>query len=191
MRRRSALKWLSAALTAANGLLVGIPTFAFLRRMAAGGSGSGPRRFRLARLDDLPPGMPVRVPVKAEVRDAWTVFPDRTIGAVWLVRETDKETPPPLSRVRALSATCPHLACQADYAAERKRFECPCHQAMFTTSGKRLEAAQTGHRNPSPRDLDELETSLVPDDEGRTWWVEVVWQEYEPGLPVRRPVRGS
>ena len=138
MRRRSALKWLSAALTAANGLLVGIPTLAFLRRMAAGSSAPAPRRFRLARLDDLPPGVPVRVPVKAEVRDAWTAFPDRTIGAVWLVRETGKDAPPESSRVRALSATCPHLACQVD--------------------------------DP-------------------TWWVEVVGQEYEPGLPVRRPIR--
>jgi Rieske Fe-S protein len=36
----------------------------------------------------------------------------------------------------ALSSTCPHLGCQVQYQAHKKRFFCPCHNGMFDLEGK-------------------------------------------------------
>jgi Rieske Fe-S protein len=39
----------------------------------------------------------------------------------------------------ALSSTCPHLGCQVHWEPQNDRFFCPCHNGVFTPSGKAIE----------------------------------------------------
>jgi cytochrome b6-f complex iron-sulfur subunit len=38
--------------------------------------------------------------------------------------------------IKVVSAVCPHLGCSVQWAAERNRFECPCHGSMFNARGQ-------------------------------------------------------
>ncbi len=37
---------------------------------------------------------------------------------------------------KAVSAVCTHLGCSLQWAAERNRFECPCHGSLFNARGQ-------------------------------------------------------
>lgn len=39
---------------------------------------------------------------------------------------------------KALSSTCPHLGCQVHWQPQNDRFFCPCHNGIFTPSGKAI-----------------------------------------------------
>ena len=165
-----------------------LPGGSFLLSAVRRRGGSGAVVQRVARLVDLVPGEPLQVPIVGRTRDAWTVYDEKIIGRIWLLRSTDDETPPEQSKVHALSAVCPHLACTIGLDSEKKRYHCPCHEAGFDWSGTRLGRNELGRPNPSPRDMDPLECRIVQDEEDGSWWVEVTYQRFEIGLPVRRPV---
>jgi Rieske Fe-S protein len=55
--------------------------------------------------------------------------------------------------VRAFSAICTHLQCVLQYAAERRRFECPCHGGVYDIDGTNVEG-------PPPRPLEELAVTV-------------------------------
>jgi cytochrome b6-f complex iron-sulfur subunit/menaquinol-cytochrome c reductase iron-sulfur subunit len=135
----------------------------------SGGEGGRARWIRLARLDELPQNEPRRLMVVGDERDAFTLVRDQTLGSVWVVREGDK--------VRAMSATCPHLGCAIDLGADKKTFGCPCHTSRFALTG----AAEAG---PSPRAMDVLETRV------QDGWVEVDFRRFRQGIPERREVGG-
>lgn len=109
----------------------------------------GGRWVRTVKLDQLKDGVPRRVAIVDDRKDAWTIERNVELGSVWLVREGDK--------VRAFSAVCPHLGCSVNAvpAADGKAagFACPCHTSSFAPDGKRTSG-------PSPRDLDTLETKI-------------------------------
>ncbi|MBI5512638.1 MAG: Rieske 2Fe-2S domain-containing protein [Deltaproteobacteria bacterium] len=119
----------------------------------------------LCRLDALEPSRPRKFPVTGIESDAWTVAPERRLGAVWLQREGDQ--------VRALSEVCPHLGCGTELSGDH--FECPCHDSSFALDGRCLSG-------PSPRGLDPLEVRVA---DGR---VSVRFRRFEQGVPERRPV---
>lgn len=52
--------------------------------------------------------------------------------------------------VEALSAMCTHMACLLTWSRLRARFECPCHGATFSVSGRPLGGRWPG-RAPLPR----------------------------------------
>jgi cytochrome b6-f complex iron-sulfur subunit/menaquinol-cytochrome c reductase iron-sulfur subunit len=143
------------------------------RFIAGPGSAAGPtgraRWIRLGRLDDLPQGEPRRLLVVGDERDAFTLVRDQMLGSVWVVREGDK--------VRAMSATCPHLGCAVDLGEDKKSFGCPCHTSRFALSG----AAEAG---PSPRGMDALETRV------QDGWVEVDFRRFRQGVAEREEVGG-
>ena len=59
---------------------------------------------------------------------------DLAPGAARIVPRTDGETLAVRLADGALAAfdrRCPHLGCPVVWAAERERFECPCHHAAF------------------------------------------------------------
>jgi Rieske Fe-S protein len=58
------------------------------------------------------------------------------------------------TEVRAFSAICTHLQCVVQYAADRKRFECPCHGGVYALDGTNVEG-------PPPRPLRELEVTVT------------------------------
>jgi cytochrome b6-f complex iron-sulfur subunit len=38
--------------------------------------------------------------------------------------------------IKVVSAVCTHLGCSVQWAAERNRFECPCHGSLFDAKGR-------------------------------------------------------
>jgi Rieske Fe-S protein len=120
--------------------------------------------LRVARTDGLEDGKPVRVQVRGELRDAFTVTPDVTLGSLWLTKRG--------SAIQALSAECPHLGCAIDLASSGAAFGCPCHTSRFALDGR----AESG---PSPRGMDALETRVVDG------WIEVEFRRYRQGSAAR------
>jgi Rieske Fe-S protein len=78
-----------------------------------------PPPFRIPGAADLPAGSAL----------SFTV-PGTTIPSV-LVRVA-AET------YAAFDQRCPHLGCPVQWSAQRERFECPCHQAVFEGSNGRV-----------------------------------------------------
>ncbi|MBX3225166.1 MAG: Rieske (2Fe-2S) protein [Labilithrix sp.] len=108
------------------------------------------RWVRTVKLADLEEGVPRRVAVIDDRKDAWTIERGVELGSVWLVRRGDA--------VLAFSAVCPHLGCSVNAVATPDAkggggFACPCHTSAFDPAGKRTSG-------PSPRDLDALETKI-------------------------------
>jgi nitrite reductase/ring-hydroxylating ferredoxin subunit len=48
-------------------------------------------------------------------------------------------------------AKCPHEQCDVNYAPDKQKIECPCHEGLFDLSGKVLAG-------PVPRPLDTYQT---------------------------------
>ncbi|CAN90523.1 hypothetical protein sce0366 [Sorangium cellulosum So ce56] len=170
--RRGALK----ALVAIGGLAcagaIAVPAASFIAAPAAGSAGAAGGRerwVRVGRLADLPPGEPRRLKVIGEERDAFTVAKDQMLGAIWVIREGEK--------IRAMSATCPHLGCGIELNDDKKSFNCPCHASRFGLSG----APETG---PSPRPMDPLATRVVDG------WLEVDFRRYRDGVAELQEIAG-
>ncbi len=121
---------------------------------------------RVARLDAVPEGRPVRAAVVAPRLDAWTRQPPMPIGTVWLVRRGDEVT--------AFSSVCPHLGCGVD--AARDGFACPCHGSAFDLAGR-------VRGGPAPRGLDPLEVRITAGEERV---VEVRYRRFAIGTAARR-----
>ncbi len=165
--RRGFLGALAAIGGAIAAAVAGVPLVAAvlspLRQRTAGAD-----FVRVALLDALPEGRPVRATVVAERMDAWTRQAAAPLGAVWLVRRGDAVT--------AFSATCPHLGCSVDASASG--FACPCHGSAFS-----LEGNVRG--GPAPRGLEPLEVRLTG---GRERAVLVRFRRFAIGTPERREV---
>lgn len=170
--RRGALKVLVAIGGLAYAGALAAPAASFLTAPAAGAAGSAGGRerwVRVGRLDDLPAGEPRRIKVIGEERDAFTVAKDQMLGAIWVIREGEK--------VRAMSATCPHLGCGIELNDDKKSFNCPCHASRFALSG----VPETG---PSPRPMDPLATRVVDG------WLEVDFRRYRDGTAELQEIAG-
>lgn len=170
--RRGALKVLVAIGGLAYAGALAAPAASFLTGPAAGAAGAAGGRerwVRVGKLDELPPGEPRRLKVIGEERDAFTVAKDQMLGAIWVIREDEK--------VRAMSASCPHLGCGIELNDDKKSFNCPCHASRFALSG----APETG---PSPRAMDALATRVVDG------WLEVDFRRYRDGTAELQEIAG-
>lgn len=147
--RRGFLGKLVGILTGAFGVAISLPAVGYLADPLRRSGVKKARPNRVARLDALPEGTPVKVDVVAEARDAWMRSPPRRVGAVWVVRRG--------SDVTAWTVVCPHLGCAVDYRGDTARFVCPCHDSVFDRGGRRVSG-------PSPRDLDRLEVRVENGD---------------------------
>jgi cytochrome b6-f complex iron-sulfur subunit/menaquinol-cytochrome c reductase iron-sulfur subunit len=164
--RRGALRALVVLGSLAYTGALAVPAVQFVTGSAPGGQ-AGARWVRVGRLSDLPPGEPRRWQVVGDERDAFTLTRDQMLGSVWVMREGDK--------VRAMSATCPHLGCSIDLNADKLSFGCPCHASRFALSGN----AEAG---PSPRSMDTLEARVTGE------WVEVDFRRFRQGIGERKEV---
>jgi menaquinol-cytochrome c reductase iron-sulfur subunit len=164
---RSRRRFLAAAAALAGALaaaIAGVPFVAALLaplRRSAEATGF----VRVALLDALPEGRPVRATVIAERMDAWTRQPAAALGTVWLVRRD--------AAVTAFSATCPHLGCSVDGAKDG--FACPCHGSSFALDGR-------VRGGPAPRGLDPLEVNVSGPERA----VLVRYRRFAIGTPERR-----
>jgi menaquinol-cytochrome c reductase iron-sulfur subunit len=143
--RRRTLKVLVGATSCAFASALAAPAVIFVTAPTRTGAAAKGRWVKTVRFDTLKDREPLKVPVVADQRDAWTLTKDVELGSVWLIRNGDE--------VRALSTTCPHLGCSIALAEDRSGFGCPCHTSAFDPEGRR-----TG--GPAPRDMDPLSTRL-------------------------------
>lgn len=131
--------------------------------------GAGGGMLRALSLSQLPAdGTPVRVTLRSDIVDAWTMYRDRVIGSVYLRLM-------PNGQVLVFNDTCTHLGCKVDYQAPEKRFFCPCHQSAFTLEGKPQNVTP-------PRGLDELDTEIK---DGEVW---VKYQNFRTGTDKKEPI---
>lgn len=136
--------WLGSLLF---GGLASIPLLGALADpVARAARGRRGKLVRVATLDTLERGKPIKATIVGEVVDSWTRSPRRRLGAVWVVRGEGEQ-------VTAYSVVCPHLGCGIDFTEGDHEFRCPCHDSKFT-----LEGARTA--GPSPRGMDALETKV-------------------------------
>ncbi len=128
--------------------------------------------IRVASFTSLPEnGTPRKLPVLAELVDAWNRTENVPVGSVYVQRTGDKT-------VRVLNAMCPHLGCSVAFSDARKGFFCPCHNSSFTVDGKLLDP-----KSPSPRAMDELDAEVRANGD-----VFVRFQNFRKGTADKIPV---
>ena len=150
--RRSFLRWATHGLAALFGAILGIPAIAYL--IDARNRPALDSEFKtVARLSELPIGVPQQRVIRDIRRDAWTLHPNDVIGRVWLVRRGEDQ-------VDAFTTTCPHLGCSINFEEKDKLFICPCHGGTFDLVGPRVE--RPGMTNPAPRGMDRLACQRDP-----------------------------
>ncbi|MCC6646446.1 MAG: Rieske (2Fe-2S) protein [Polyangiaceae bacterium] len=131
----------------------------------------GPRWIRVARLTDLPDGAPRRVSLVADERSGFVTRKAETLGQVYLQRKG--------ATVTALSATCPHLGCTVEIAADGGQFFCPCHSSFFAFDG----SIPPGKPNKARRGMDPLGVRVSPSGD-----VEVEFVRYQVGKATREAI---
>ena len=152
-----------------GGVMVSVPVGAgVVTLLAPLGSDKGAKlKVRLASIEELPSdGTPKLYQVVAERKDAWTKYPNKPIGSVFL-RRVDG------GKVVAFNSSCPHAGCSVDINSEGSAFFCPCHASSFGFDGS------TQGKSVSPRGLDELEVDSDRLDEGEVW---VTFVKFKAGV---------
>jgi Rieske Fe-S protein len=168
--RRSFLQWVIHGTGALFALVLGIPAVAYLldaRNRPARKGDFQP----VARLGELPLGVPQQVVIRDVRRDAWTLHPNDVIGRVWLIRRDQ-------DHVDAYTTICPHLGCSINFEANEKLFICPCHNGTWDLA-KCDPVVRPGLNNPAPRGMDKLDWRLDGDV------VQVKYQNFIQGLPTQ------
>jgi len=124
-------------------------------RKRKGGKGQDEEGFlRVATLDGLlVGGAPRKFSVIDDRSDAWNLFPQESIGLIFLLRTGEKA-------VQAFNAACPHAGCFVDFDGDRKLFQCPCHDSSFKVDGE-----IANQNSPAAGGLDELDVKIKNDTE--------------------------
>ncbi|NOZ38977.1 MAG: Rieske 2Fe-2S domain-containing protein [Planctomycetes bacterium] len=126
-------------------------------------------QVRIALLGQVPDdGIPRYFPVITDREDAWNLYPQQRVGAVYLSRQPGSAEP------IAFTAKCPHAGCQIGYAAGDDLFRCPCHTSAFNLDGTR----ERGDDEVAPRDMDKLPVKLREIELAEGGKVTEVWVEY-------------
>lgn len=121
--------------------------------------------IRVATVDGLLiGGAPRKFSVIDDRSDAWNLFPQESIGLVFLVRTGEKD-------VQAINAACPHAGCFVDFDANHKLYQCPCHASSFKVDGEIANA-----NSPAARGLDTLDVKIK---NGTEVWVK--FQNFRAG----------
>lgn len=135
------------------------------RKGRAGKSQDDEGFIRVASLDGLlVDGAPRKFSVIDDRSDAWNLFPQESIGLIFLLRSDSQN-------VRAFNAACPHAGCFVDFDSDRKLYQCPCHDSSFAVDGE-----IANKNSPAARGLDELEVKIK---NGAEVWVK--FQNFRAG----------
>jgi menaquinol-cytochrome c reductase iron-sulfur subunit len=149
-----------------------------LRRRVKSGNDAGAAAgfLKVALLDSLPDNQtPRRFEVIDDLVDAWNIFPQEPVGAVYLVRD-------PSGQVKAFNVDCPHAGCSVDFHSASQKFKCPCHDSSFEPA----DGAIANPASPSPRGLDELETTIKEGPNGKEIWVR--YQKFQAGTKEKKVI---
>ena len=148
--------------------VVAAPAGAYVAYPIAHATVSGADGFiKIGKAAEFKPGVPVKVDVFADKRDAWNRVVKAKVGSAWLLREE--------AGLRAYSTVCPHLGCAVDYDGDVAKFKCPCHRSVFSKDGN----VESG---PSPRAMDDLE---VEEKEGM---VAIRYRRFRQGVHEKETV---
>ncbi len=109
---------------------------------------------------DAPQGQPIKLNFTDVETDAY--LRTETSQEVWVIKHGPAEA-------TVFSPICPHMGCRADWHPELKKFICPCHNSIFSITGK-VEGG------PSPRALDTLTHKI---ENGALY---VRWEQFETGV---------
>lgn len=178
---------MSGLLAAGNAAIIGVPTVSYAVSSLRKQNGQEASFRRVARLKDLPEDKPVMIPIIGDRQDAWTLHASEPIGRAWLSRGAVDDSDPQKTKLCVLTALCSHLGCAIQLTGDSQQFTCPCHGAMFTLSGERIEP-KTGRRCPAPRGMDPLPYQLVQDAASQDWWVEIKYEVFQQGLAESKAV---
>lgn len=129
--------------------------------------------LRLTSVDELPEdGTPRLFQVVAERKDAWTKYPAKPLGSVFIRKDE-------AGKVVAYNTSCPHAGCSVGFKSMEEGYYCPCHSSTFLLDGTRGEVCV------SPRGLDELKVDQDKLAIGEVW---VTFQNFKAGVEDKVPV---
>jgi len=110
-----------------------------------------------------PEGQPIKLTFTELTTDAY--LRTETSEEVWVVKHSPAEA-------TVFSSICPHLGCGYTWHAGMEKFICPCHNSVFSITGK----VESG---PSPRPLDTLAHKIEGGE------LAVQWERFETGIPEK------
>lgn len=143
-----------------------------LRRRSStstGGAEGGSEFVKVGAASALvPDGPPTLFQVIGTKVDAWTTYPQTSLGAVYVRQRSD-------GGLLAFNARCTHLGCSVSYRPDQQKYVCPCHTSAFNLDGQRTNEIP-------PRNLDELEVKIVDNE---VW---VRFQNFRAGQEEKIPV---
>jgi Rieske Fe-S protein len=186
--RRTLLTCLTGILGAACAAIVAVPGLRYSLAALTNRKGTGEAvKLPVIPLENLKQDKPTLVPVSGTRQDAWTTFPEQTIGRLWLVRRSGSEVPPEQAKINVFTAECPHMGCVIQLGDAGQNFVCPCHKAHFDLSGRRLPGPDN-EENPALRDMDTLPYELVLHPQTGRWWVQVALQRFQASVAEKIPI---
>lgn len=156
--RRGFLRLATGMVSAVIGLLLGIP---FVVALIASTYRKSPSPYaRVGPVGLLPQEQPVSLRFQFQGTDAFIAQVETR--EVWVVKHSDTD-------LSVFSPVCTHLGCHYDWMASAQEFVCPCHNSLFSMTGKVLAG-------PAPRPLDTLPYRI---DSGVLY---VKWERFQAGV---------
>ncbi len=144
LSRRDFIKTITAGIGGLIGILVGIPSMAYLLSPAIQDQALDDALILLGPLENYPIGVPTRFEFTRTKVNGW----ERTAinYGLYVLRKSKSE-------VRVFSDICTHLGCRATWHPEIGNYVCPCHDGHFDKLGYVVSG-------PPPRPLDEFATKI-------------------------------
>lgn len=159
--RRWFLKLIVAVTTFLISVILGVPLLRSL--IVSKSKGAKQVWHKVADLDSLPEGKPMKLNFFARTEDAYRH--ETTVHSVWAVKHS------PLAAT-VYSPICTHLGCYFKWNPGSGNFECPCHGSVFAADGKVIGG-------PAPRNLDTLQARI---ENGALF---VIWEQFKVGIPEK------
>jgi len=123
--RRRILLWLPALVFGSAGASLLAAAYRLLRPRAGEAAAGG--WVEVGNVAQLSGAEPLRREVFFEQQSGWSA--STRAQTVFVL---------PGAGGRVLSASCPHEGCDVEWSAERREFQCPCHDSRFGPDGARL-----------------------------------------------------
>ena len=144
LSRGDFIRALTTGIGAFIGLLVGLPSIAFLLSPALRAQAEDDSLLALGALNDYPLGTPTRFDFTRTKVNGW----ERTATnyGMYIIRLSESE-------VRIFSDIWTHLACRVSWIPELQHYVSPCHDGHFDILGANISG-------PPPRPLDEYEAKI-------------------------------